>query len=860
MWRPPQSSSAEVSHGALSRWRDPVALHTQRTLVEFVLPALCAAHSVITGEAAPRTNTMMTNDDMVGNCMVQLAHVLRVVGWQTHANEMDDVDVDAASVRSLAVVRLHQWLQSMSEDPAAVVAKSLPQPDHRHDQGASMAAYQVVWIAAPLRWLAHLLSHKLGHLDRLISYHLSPSTDGILGDTPTAWPLVAAFCRHALGDVSIQLSAATVMLHSGLVLLSALRCSTQTTMTAAAPSPSSHGHAASASVALLLHSLSAATSLDEAERIIFLQSTLQRATKELEELSYASPAMHRDDGVAVAIGSLEWLAKVGLPLRRTSAVIEVHTSDMLSMIHDGASSLMELGIEAESLFRRIQSRRGADETVGATTIDSATPSSSRGDNPFVSIKELFTSSAHHLSPQLAAALDVQRRDSGNCVARLLSRCGEAVLLPMSTITKANEALTASHVALLNSMEMSTVLVQLLSSYQTVSLHMGSYERWMQQRSAITTSQVGLGEILIGIDVLQQRLDDLESTSAVILSYCEAVQSVAQGALDFGLMTVGSAMIGNGEVPSQENLHLGSVKHRMAPSVVQEYFQTTLTSLDTFASRAHSACAQLHQCCHAVDEACLHVVHAFRKLLHDQAVGLFAVAQVTARILDESRVVSVVMDQEKHHFDPTYVFGLGGPTAAASEGTPRWSDLAARIPTQGSSARSLLLLVVSTASTIREAVSHLASSAHLRREGLAVHRDAIVAEQRSTASQLVDVHTQLQAAQVESLHRINHIGTVHDENNRMLTEKMAAVAGSDRDFSGLDRQFIFHVVSALIRQDIAVSYAVHDVVSRNAPLDSASATEALEAVRCFSTTVELLSKLLCRLPPRPSMVASLYQPE
>jgi hypothetical protein len=660
------------------------------------------------------------------------------------------------------------------------------EPSEVVSRGHAVSAWPKLWILLPLSSLTDLVKVKVHHVMQLVERHLRRPI----------WTVVATFVRRAIGDVAMQLQVVVGALHVALMTLDAANCDTTGSMIG---DDVEHGGQSRKRVG---------------EALEYMVSQLQCASGQGDgvELAARTPVM------------------VELFFNLSDAM-QLHASDYLRLLQDSGSLLAQARDDVLSIAARV---RLQGPQHGASNQE----------------RDDFLQATGQFHAQLQCALQFHTIAE---FRSLVDTYGTTTVRPYSCIALRNEGLTQQHMHLLNTCFSPTV-VQLLTSYHNTTNLVAQYKQQIDGRNATLRSQASLSQLVIGAQLLQTQNASTRCTVEEMVTLCDGLQTLLKTIQQWTSRGVAStptptstphdrsdAMAGTDAVSSVPLCKRGS-------SAEQLFLKLSLNSVDALVQALEEGASSLAQHCVDLEETSQHVLEAVRGLRHDQSTTLFPLGQLAAKMLRESAQLRVMVTQEAPFLHPQ----RGAEIARLS-----WVDTV--LPsldastTDGSTlsvaARRSLMVLASTIATLHDACCLMVPALVIVNETMPLHLDVVQREQQNTAFELVGHHDNLSKMQSQSIRmeeatrdaEHGEATGVESPFTANLKDGISTALRAGAHISSLDVTLVTDLLTAVNAEDQAVAALVHSVVSGLRDTSDSSAKMCFDAVACYCTVVELLSK-------------------
>lgn len=680
--------------------------------------------------------------------------------------------------------------------------------------GGGVMKWAALWVLLPMAALAELVNVKAHHMLQLIERHLRRPL----------WTVIATFVRRAVGDVAMQLQVVIAVLHVSSITIahhfkSPILCEGDASVEAA-------GHSQKA--------VSAA--LDDF--FVLLQESSVSRSGHVETTTNSSSC---SDSLELFYGITE--------------AMQLHTSDYLRLMQDCATLLAQVRDEVQAIAARVR-------------LQGPQQGSSNQE------RDEFFQASGQFHAQLQSALQFHRHPE---FRKLVEVYGSTTVKPYSSITQRNEGLSKQHVHLLNA-SFSPVVVVLLTSYHNTTNLVAQYKQRVDARNATLKSQTALLQLLVGAQLLEEQNKRAGSTVEEVITHCDALQTLLKtiqqwtntsaSTLLSDAIPLGRSTSTGGELQSRGQSGGGESAPTVLPSVGRGrkaehlFLLQTLRSVDIIVCEFTAELDSIVASCSALEETSQHLLDALRGLRHDQSTTLFPLGQLAAKVLREVHQLRGIIEQEASFAKPPVVQPENDTNGCT---TMRWEDIASQsAPPEGAplltvAARRSLMVLASTVATIHDACCLIVPAVVVVQETMQLHLEVVRREQQSIAFEIVELHETLSKMQAQSI-RVEEA----QSDEATTSYQSEAVSGKDvtddaaftatlkdavsatmrtAQRSALDITFVSEIMTALHREDRSVAALVHAVVSGLRDTSDTAAKECFDAVACYCTVVELLSKCI-----------------
>lgn len=678
--------------------------------------------------------------------------------------------------------------------------------------GSPRTWYQL-WLLLPMSALHDLVYSKMHHMTLLLERHLRRPP----------WSIMATFVRRAVGDVAMQLQVVIAVLHVSLMTLTKFSNVDDTL-------------------------LADVNRVGQSQKAV--SAALDGFFSLLQESSSATAVSGSPASSSTASSSIEIFFGI-------ADAMQLHTSDYLRLLQECGGLLAQVRDDVLTIAARVR-QQGPQQ--GSSNQE----------------RDEFFQASGQFHAQLQSALQFHMHSD---FRRLVDTYGATTVRPYSCIAQRNEGLSQQHIHLLNAC-FSPVVVMLLTSYHNTTNLVAQYKQKVDARNASVKSQTALSQLLVGAQLLEEQNKRAAATVEEVVTHCDALQTLLKTIHSWSSYGGGAPPEGSGAAPIEaQDAGPSSVAQRRLPPGLEAiplppvtrgrnaerlFLVLSLKSVDAVTDALTKELQSMVSFCQELEETSQHLLDALRGLRHDQSTTLFPLGQLAAKVLREVQQLQGIVEQEVRFIKPK---GQTDTDASA----PQWESLRVSSAAESSDvllpvpARRSLMVLASTVATLHDACCLIVPVLVIVQETMALHLEVIRKEQQGIAFEVVELHDALSQLQSQSIRAEEAVGPTnaelleHDGGSAafvMTLKDAATVAVRTAQTSALDITFVSDLLTSLQREDSSVAAQVHSVVSGLRDTSDPAAKRCFDAVACYCTVVELLSK--CIFPSSgslPSAVSS-----
>jgi hypothetical protein len=651
--------------------------------------------------------------------------------------------------------------------------------------GGNARSWMQLWLLLPMSALSELVSSKMHHVILLLERHLRRPL----------WTVMATFVRRAVGDVAMQLQVVIAVLHVSLITLTHYLVG---------------DHGASG----LFQDVN--KSVGQSHKAI--STALESYFAQLQETSAAS---NRSSALVELFFGI-------------ADAMQLHTSDYLRLLQESGALLSQVRDDVQTIAARVRAQ-GPQE---------GSSNQERDD---------FFQASGQFHAQLQTALQFHRHAD---FQRLVDTYGATTVRPYSCIAQRNEGLSHQHIHLLNACY-SPVVVMLLTSYHSTTNLVAQYKQRIDARNATMKSQTALSQLLVGAQLLEVQNKSATCTVEEVITHCDALQTLLKTIHSWAANTqqpAPSTAAAVDETPVPHRRLVPGLEAVAMPPVTRGrsaerlFLCQTLRCVDAVVEALTAELNAVVTACLELKETSQHLLDALRGLRHDQSTTLFPLGQLAARVLREVEQLQGIVEQESRYTKLQESPDAGGRV-------PLWEHCCemrgpVEAPLLSVAARRSLTVLASTVATLHDACCLIVPALVIVQETMSLHLEVVQREQQGIAFEVVELHEALSNMQSQSIRIEEASGGGESSQHEYVTDSGAflmtikdatSVAVRTGQASALDITFVSDVLMSLQAEDSSVAGQVHSVVSGLRDTSDPAAKRCFDAVACYCTVVELLSK-------------------